>query len=143
MDTDALETEKKQRLFSRRDTRDVGDNPIQIGQLKSTNKGEICALDLLLNQKIYLPLRPYSGCSSARLEYTSGGRVVEGSNPFTPTEYKVLIIGGLPLGRHLFLLLNLDLSRLRNDTSFSYPYVEAAGGFQMRDSSKRQRPRGE
>ena len=23
-----------------------------------------------------------TGCSSARLEYTSGGRVVEGSNPF-------------------------------------------------------------
>ena len=26
-----------------------------------------------------------SGCSSARLEYTSGGRVVAGSNPVTPT----------------------------------------------------------
>ena len=30
-------------------------------------------------------VRP-SGCSSARLEYTSGGRVVAGSNPVTPTE---------------------------------------------------------
>ena len=26
-----------------------------------------------------------SGCSSARLEYASGGRVVAGSNPVTPT----------------------------------------------------------
>ena len=26
-----------------------------------------------------------SGCSSARLEYTSGGRVVAGSNPVIPT----------------------------------------------------------
>ena len=26
-----------------------------------------------------------AGCSSARLEYTSGGRVVAGSNPVTPT----------------------------------------------------------
>lgn len=26
-----------------------------------------------------------SGCSSARLEYTSGGRVAAGSNPVTPT----------------------------------------------------------
>ena len=29
-----------------------------------------------------------TGCSSARLEYTSGGRVVAGSNPVTPTEQK-------------------------------------------------------
>ena len=27
-----------------------------------------------------------SGCSSARLEYASGGRVVAGSNPVTPTQ---------------------------------------------------------
>ena len=27
-----------------------------------------------------------TGCSSARLEYTSGGRVVAGSNPVTPTK---------------------------------------------------------
>ena len=27
-----------------------------------------------------------SGCSSARLEYTSGGRVVAGSNPVIPTK---------------------------------------------------------
>lgn len=30
--------------------------------------------------------RPLSGCSSARLEYTSGGRVVAGSNPVIPTK---------------------------------------------------------
>ena len=28
-----------------------------------------------------------AGCSSARLEYSSGGRVVAGSNPVIPTEY--------------------------------------------------------
>ncbi len=34
--------------------------------------------------KAYLCIRN-SGCSSARLEYASGGRVVAGSNPVTPT----------------------------------------------------------
>ncbi len=39
-----------------------------------------------------LQIKPYlctrnSGCSSARLEYTSGGRVVAGSNPVTPTDF--------------------------------------------------------
>ena len=34
--------------------------------------------------KPYLCIRN-SGCSSARLEYASGGRVVAGSNPVTPT----------------------------------------------------------
>ena len=29
-----------------------------------------------------------AGCSSARLEYSSGGRVVAGSNPVTPTNWK-------------------------------------------------------
>ena len=33
-----------------------------------------------------------SGRSSVRLEYTSGGRVVAGSNPVTPTDGKALII---------------------------------------------------
>ena len=32
-----------------------------------------------------------SGRSSVRLEYTSGGRVVAGSNPVTPTDGKLLI----------------------------------------------------
>ena len=36
-------------------------------------------------KKLYLCTRN-SGCSSARLEYASGGRVVAGSNPVTPTE---------------------------------------------------------
>ena len=35
-------------------------------------------------KKPYLCIRN-SGCSSARLEYASGGRVVAGSNPVTPT----------------------------------------------------------
>ena len=35
----------------------------------------------------YLSLHPLNkaGCSSARLEYASGGRVVAGSNPVIPT----------------------------------------------------------
>ena len=32
-----------------------------------------------------LSAKHLSGCSSARLEYASGGRVVAGSNPVTPT----------------------------------------------------------
>ena len=37
--------------------------------------------------KCYLCTRKtkVTGCSSARLEYASGGRVVAGSNPVTPT----------------------------------------------------------
>ena len=34
------------------------------------------------------PLNKTTGCSSARLEYASGGRVVAGSNPVTPTDRK-------------------------------------------------------
>ena len=34
------------------------------------------------------PLIKTAGCSSARLEYASGGRVVAGSNPVTPTGWK-------------------------------------------------------
>ena len=34
-----------------------------------------CSISLLISR----------GCSSARLEYASGGRVVAGSNPVTPT----------------------------------------------------------
>ena len=45
--------------------------------------------DLFVRLKIkhYLCIRN-SGCSSARLEYASGGRVVAGSNPVTPTGRK-------------------------------------------------------
>ena len=36
-----------------------------------------------------------SGCSSARLEYASGGRVVAGSNPVIPTKPAIcLFVGG-------------------------------------------------
>ena len=38
--------------------------------------------------KVFVNSRPISGCSSARLEYSSGGRVVAGSNPVTPTDRK-------------------------------------------------------
>ena len=43
-----------------------------------------------------------SGCSSARLEYTSGGRVVAGSNPVIPTNRKVLIFSRIS---RLFLFI--------------------------------------
>ena len=42
---------------------------------------------VLQNEKNVVPLqsKTQAGCSSARLEYASGGRVVAGSNPVTPT----------------------------------------------------------
>ena len=39
----------------------------------------------LLGKKKVVLLHPHSGCSSVRLEYASGGRVVAGSNPVIPT----------------------------------------------------------
>ena len=42
---------------------------------------------MLFPPKITIFAHPnHSGCSSARLEYTSGGRVVAGSNPVIPTK---------------------------------------------------------
>ena len=42
---------------------------------------------MLFPLKITIFAHPnHSGCSSARLEYTSGGRVVAGSNPVIPTK---------------------------------------------------------
>ena len=46
-------------------------------------------------------LRNATGCSSARLEYASGGRVVAGSNPVTPTDEKSLIFNRIS---RIFLL---------------------------------------
>ena len=46
-------------------------------------------------------LRNATGCSSARLEYASGGRVVAGSNPVTPTDGKSLIFNRIS---RIFLL---------------------------------------
>ena len=53
------------------------------------NKGKIKAIKnhrsiCYFKIKTYFCIRN-SGCSSARLEYASGGRVVAGSNPVTPT----------------------------------------------------------
>ncbi len=45
---------------------------------------KISAIFALRNVEVTTQVTP-SGCSSARLEYTSGGRVVAGSNPVTPT----------------------------------------------------------
>ena len=43
----------------------------------------------MYNEKM-IPLHPLkAGCSSARLEYASGGRVVAGSNPVIPTEESI------------------------------------------------------
>ena len=46
-------------------------------------------------------LMQLSGCSSARLEYTSGGRGVAGSNPVIPTNRRGMIINIIPLFLHL------------------------------------------
>ena len=37
---------------------------------------------------IFVPTKNVAGCSSARLEYTSGGRVVASSNLVIPTKSK-------------------------------------------------------
>ena len=55
---------------------------------------------------------PASGCSSARLEYTSGGRVVVGSNPIIPTNrFQVLVLLGL------FLWVKIAVSKSRRSSS--------------------------
>ena len=41
----------------------------------------------VINKSLTFALTEQSGRSSVRLEYTSGGRVVAGSNPVTPTQY--------------------------------------------------------
>ena len=43
------------------------------------------ALYFCLFRLFIVPLHHVTGCSSVRLEYTSGGREVAGSNPVTPT----------------------------------------------------------
>ena len=43
------------------------------------------AAENLLGIEKCVLLHPHSGCSSVRLEYASGGRVVAGSNPVIPT----------------------------------------------------------
>ena len=54
-------------------------------------KDPICSRNLEEN-----PMQ-LSGCSSARLEYTSGGRGVAGSNPVIPTNRRGKILIILPL----------------------------------------------
>ena len=56
-------------------------------------KQKIISLLLLVFTEKYIPLQSQTnangaGCSSARLEYASGGRVVAGSNPVIPTWLK-------------------------------------------------------
>ena len=60
-----------------------------------------------------------SGCSSARLEYTSGGRVVAGSNPVIPTKQfskKRKPVVSLEATGFFVVVLLLDILRLK------YPY---------------------
>ena len=68
-----------------------------------------------------------SGCSSARLEYTSGGRVVAGSNPVIPTEDKGVIFNIIPFlflyhinKRHLYLQIAMALVFLNCERLFTY-----------------------
>ena len=50
-----------------------------------------------------------SGCSSARLEYTSGGRVAAGSNPVTPTKRVRIKIRTLFLFNSYLFLFSPDI----------------------------------
>ncbi len=61
-----------------------GRNGPKAGFFKKKAK-KVCQLFGRLVRRSYFCTRN-SGCSSARLEYASGGRVVAGSNPVTPTE---------------------------------------------------------
>lgn len=57
-----------------------------------------------------------TGCSSVRLEYASGGRVVAGSNPVTPTGFK-----GSKLLRQCATFLFLYISRTTLPKKFFVP----------------------
>lgn len=46
-----------------------------------------------------------TGCSSVRLEYASGGRVVAGSNPVIPTAYLLRFCVGFSAWKRFFCLL--------------------------------------
>ena len=60
-----------------------------------TDIGRKNAEKILAFQNKVLRLHPFSGCSSARLEYASGGRGVAGSNPVTPTTKETARLSGL------------------------------------------------
>ena len=60
-------------------------------------------------------LMQLSGCSSARLEYTSGGRGVAGSNPVIPTNRRGMIINIIPL---FFVLKNEPAGMAGSDLSW-------------------------
>jgi hypothetical protein len=64
-------------------------------------------------KKPYLCIRN-SGCSSARLEYASGGRVVASSNLVTPTNRKALIIYWLSMLFSFYHLVSFCISLITN-----------------------------
>ena len=69
------------------------------------------AAENLLGIEKCVLLHPHSGCSSVRLEYASGGRVVAGSNPVIPTVH----FTGQPVD-------------LFQQADFLFPHPHPAGG---------------
>ncbi len=65
---------------------------------------------------ICTPKTDSSGCSSARLEYTSGGRVVASSNLVIPTNRKSLTFDRM--SRIFFVFRKQSLRRMENSLSF-------------------------
>ena len=65
------------------------------------NRKKTCRNVLFCEKYTIFALRNPTGCSSARLEYTSGGRVVASSNLVTPTNRKSLIFSRIS---RIFLL---------------------------------------
>ncbi len=69
------------------------------------------------NLYICSPKTKGTGCSSVRLEYSSGGRVVAGSNPVTPTDSNAKVSA---LRQRLFCCPHVFCSR-----AFPYAYFSA------------------
>ena len=73
---------------------------------------------------IFVPLhrkQARAGCSSARLEYSSGGRVVAGSNPVIPTSSKrgFTLVCGVSLALYFIPYLSLFLLLIFSSSSTS------------------------
>lgn|GEM_PF-6339273 len=72
--------------------------------------------DFLTNLQEYIKIFE-TGCSSARLEYTSGGRVVAGSNPVIPTNTSQLErVGFLVLREHVKLSFKVIEKKQKRET---------------------------
>ncbi len=82
-----------------------------------------------------------SGRSSVRLEYTSGGRVVAGSNPVTPTKWKMLKINGKAIFSTFFLFQKRAVATVFIATMLPLPQSDLSGYPQIKCSRRyAQRP---